>query len=359
MDSCHGALISIQGQSFINFASNNYLGLAQRAEVREAAEQAIRDFGWGSGASRLMSGTHRLHEELEDRIARFKKTEAALLFPSGYAANVGALPVLSDEGTGILCDQLNHASLIDGVRLAKGEVTIYPHADAEALEAALALRGGGNTLVVSDGVFSMDGDLAPLREIVAAVEREGGVLYLDDAHGTGVLGAEGRGTSEHLGIRSPSLLQMGTLSKALGGLGGFIAGNDDVIGYLRSRARSFIFSTALPAPACAAGIAALGILEREGGPLRERLDGLCRYLATGLKRLGFEADPTTPIFPVRAGSVQQCLRVSAELRNQGIFGPAIRPPTVPADACRIRVSLTADHEVSHLDRLLDALGAVM
>jgi len=358
VDSCQGALISIQGRPFINFASNNYLGLAQRGEVREAAEQAIRDFGWGSGASRLMSGTHRLHEELEARLATLKRTEAALLFPSGYAANVGALPALSDERTRILSDELNHASLIDGIRLARGEVTIYPHADTEALEAALAQQED-KALVVSDGVFSMDGDVAPLREMVTAVERQGGVLYLDDAHGTGVLGTEGRGTSEHFGVSSASLLQMGTLSKALGGIGGFIAGDRDVIAYLRSRARSFIFSTALPAPACAAGIAALEILEREGGHLRDRLDRLCRYLAVGLERLGLVADPMTPIFPVHAGSVERCVRVSAELRNQGIFGPAIRPPTVPAEACRIRISLTADHEASHVDRLLDVLGMVL
>jgi len=359
VESTHGAIVLMGGRPCINFASNNYLGLADREEVREAAARAIRDFGWGAGASRLMSGTHLLHEELEGRIASFKGTESALLFNSGYAANVGVLPALCGEDTLILSDELNHASLIDGIRLSKAPVRIYPHRDAEAARSLMALPEGERPVIVTDGVFSMDGDLAPVRILAGLAEQREGLLYVDDAHGTGVLGAGGRGTAEMLGVQSDLLVQMGTLSKALGSVGGFVAGSRDVIRYLKSRARPFIFSTALPPAASAAGLAALGLMATEGEALRGRLQGLCRYLARGLGKLGLKADDETPIFPVRVGSVEECLRVSRELRKHGIFSPAIRPPTVAPDACRIRISVMASHEESQLDRLLDVLGETL
>ena len=350
----HGRLIRIGGRELLNFASNDYLGLADDPRPAAAARGALDRLGWGSGASRLLSGTNELHERLEERLAAFHGAGAALLFGSGYLANIGVLPVLAGEGTVLFSDALNHASLIDAARLSKAEVRIYPHADPEALGRMLR-AAGGRRVVATDGVFSMDGDLAPLDRILALLDRDDDILYVDDAHGTGVIG-EGKGAAAHFGLADPRLVLMGTLSKALGGIGAFVVGPRELVDVLRSRARSFIFDTALPPPAAAAALAALEILEAEGRRLRAALHANCRRLASGLRALGFPADPSTPVFPVVLGTPERAMAAARRLEAAGIFAPGIRPPAVPAQACRLRLSVTAAHTAEDLDRLTEALA---
>lgn len=357
IDSDHGRIVRVSGRLMVNFASNNYLGLAGDPRLKEAAAKAIQDYGWGSGASRLMSGTNRLHEELEERIAAFKGTESAILFNSGYTANVGVIPVLADEKTTIISDALNHASLIDGIRLSKAEVRVFRHLDMIHLEELLS-SSAGKKMIVTDSVFSMDGDIAPLNQIAEIASRHNSLIYVDDAHGI-CLSAnlfdnsckqKWKGT-----IEEERLILMGTLSKALGSIGAFVAGCKPLVEYIRNLTRSFIYTTSLPPAACAASIAAIKIIEKEGNTLRQTLFENCRNLTVGFKKLGITADAATPIFPIVTGEVERTLQISSRLEHLGIFAPAVRPPTVAADACRIRISLTAAHSQEDIDLLLAAL----
>lgn len=357
VDGPQGADITYRGRRVVNLASNNYLGLANHPKVVEAAASALRSEGLGAGAARLICGNHRVFETLEARLAAFKGAEAALLFGSGYQANLGLIQALAPEGT-VHCDRLDHASLIDGARLAGASLRVYPHRDTAALSQHLE-RYPGPHLIATDSVFSMDGDTAPLAELARLARRHGAWLLVDDAHGTGVLG-DGRGAVRAAGLTADDVpVQMGTLGKALGGYGAFVAGSRDLVDYLINTARSFIFTTAMP-PAVAAGVlAALDVVESaEGTDLRARLGKNRARLADGLAALGFPVpqDPT-PILPVIVGSADRALSLSRALLKRGILAPAVRPPTVPEGTSRLRLTVMATHTPEHLDRALDALEA--
>ena len=355
LESGTGPVVRIAGRDVLLFASNDYLGLAGHPEVVAAAVHATETYGAGSGAARLVSGSLPPHQQLEQALAQFKGAASALTFGSGYLANVGAIPALVDRGGLILADRLCHASLIDGCRLSGADVRIYRHNDMEHLAALLAKRRAGRrTLIVTDGVFSMDGDLAPLPELATLAHSYEAHLYVDDAHGTGVMGAHGRGTVEHYGVEARIPLHMGTLGKALGSSGAFIAGPDPSIQYLLHRCRSFMFATAPTPGSAAAAAAALHIVQREP-ERRRRLWEHREHLFTGLRRLGFTLAPTvSPIMPVVIGRAETAVRFSEQLLANDIFAPAVRPPTVPAETSRIRVTVTSEHTSAHIDRALAA-----
>lgn len=347
--------ISINGQTYTNFSSNDYLGLSGHPEIAEAAITAFRRYGCGSGASRLLSGSYISHKRLEDRIARFKNTEAALLFNSGYAANTGIIPAIAGADTTIFSDELNHASIIDGIRLSKAKIKIYRHCDVNHLEKLLR-KSFGRKLIITDTVFSMDGDIAPLKDIVFLSKRYNAILMIDDAHGTGVLGRTGKGSLEYLGIRGNDVVQMGTLSKALGCFGGFVAGSRSLINFLINKARSFIYSTSLPPAVAEACIKAIDIVNSQSHNLRKRLWGNRQRLYQGLKELGYDTlNSETQIIPILAGDIRNTLKIGDYLYKQRIFAPAIRPPTVPEGRCRIRFSVTAGHTEEDIDLVLEAL----
>lgn len=342
------------GRECLLMASNGYLGLAAHKEVIAASLEATAKFGTGSGGSRLISGNTFLHEELENALADFKGTEAAIVFNTGYMANLGVISSLAGQGDVIFSDELNHASIIDGCRLSRAKVKVYRHGDLGHLENLLAEEPpGGRKLIVTDGVFSMDGDIAPLPGIVKLAGEYGAMVMVDDAHGTGVLGAKGRGTAEYFGLKDQVDIQMGTLSKALGSEGGFVTGSKELIQYLRNRARPFIFSTGLAPGVVAAALAALKVVELEPWR-RERLKENAGRLREGLKAMGYKVIPTeTPIIPVLVGEAETTLALARALDEGGVFAPAIRPPTVPPGTCRIRVTVMASHTAGHIDRALD------
>ncbi len=348
-----GPVIAISGRRYINFSSNDYLGLASNPELMKAAADAGKKFGFGSSASRLLAGGCSLHEQLEDLVADFKKTDAALVFNSGYAGNTGTIPTLASSPGVIFSDELNHASIIDGCRLSSADVFVFRHRDMGNLEELLKKNKARKKIVVTDSVFSMDGDIAPLSDMCSLCRRYDAAIYIDDAHGTGVLGS-GRGALAHFGITpEPWILQMGTFSKALGSFGAFIAGDRDVIGWLTNTSRSFMFSTALPAPVIAASIKALGLIKKGRGLLR-KLWANRRMLAEGLRDVGYDERPSeTPIFAIRPGNLKETLSLSAFLWEKGVYAPAIRPPTVREP--RVRITVTAAHEERHIQRLIDAL----
>ncbi len=360
IEAVEGGRIRVDGRWLIHLGSNNYLGLTSHPEVIAAAEEAARRYGTGAGSARLIGGTFAVHEELEEELARFKQAEAALLFPTGYLANIGIITALVGRGDLVMCDRLSHASLIDGCRLSDAALRVYPHAGAGRLDEALRQRRRRyrRLLVVTEGVFSMDGDIAPLPQIAAVTRRHGGWLLLDDAHGTGVLGAGGRGTLEHFGLAPEGILQMGTLSKALGSLGGYLAGPRAVVETLVNRARSFIYTTA-PAPAnAAAALAALRVIRREPQRL-DRLRQGARLWAAGLRQAGWEIlSDQSPIVPVRIGSVRRTMEAAQRLLERGVYAPGIRPPTVPAGSARIRTSITALHSEEDLSEALKAFENV-
>ncbi len=337
--------------------SNDYLGLSSHPALRNAAITAMERYGFGAGASRLISGTSPLHRELEERIARFKGTEAALLFNTGYAANTGIIPAIAGEGDVILSDSLNHASIIDGCRLSKAAVRVYRHRDTNRVEELLKeFSSARRKLIVTDGVFSMDGDIAPLPELVYLAEKHGALLMVDDAHATGVLGKTGRGTVEHFGMSGRIPIQMGTLGKALGSFGAYVAGSRDLIEYLVNRSRSLIFSTALPPAVCAASIAALDLVDQERGP-RERLWENRKRFVNGLSSIGVTTGATeTPIVPVMVGDSSRARLLSEKLLEHGIYAAAIRPPTVPEGSARIRTTIMATHTHQDIDYALGVFG---
>jgi len=354
VDSYRGSRITMNNRDMLLLCSNDYLGLANHPALRQAALLAMERYGFGSGASRLVSGTSELHTVLENRLAQFKGTEAALVFNTGYAANTGIIPAVAGSGDLILSDSRNHASIIDGCRLSRAEVMVYCHRDAGQLEELLKKSlNARRKLIVTDGVFSMDGDIAPLPDLVYLSEKYGAILMVDDAHGTGVLGRTGRGTVEHFGLSGRVHIQMGTLGKAFGSFGAYAAGSRDLINYLINKSRSFIYSTALPSSVCAASCAAIDILDREP-ERRERLWNNRKRFAQGLNSLGISTgDSETPILPVMIGDSERALKASERLFEFGVYATAIRPPTVPADAARIRTTVTAAHTEVDIDSALD------
>jgi 8-amino-7-oxononanoate synthase len=357
--SMQGRFIVIDGRQCLNFASNDYLALASHPALMEAAAAAMERYGFGGGASRLLAGGSELHRELEKRVANLKGTDAALIFNSGYAANTGAIPALAGEGDEVFSDELNHASIIDGCRLARATTLVFKHRDTGHLGELLRASGARRKLVVTDTVFSMDGGIAPLPEIFRLCGEHGALLYLDDAHGTGVLG-EGRGALAHFALApEPWVIQMGTFSKALGSFGAFAAGGRDVIHWLINTARSFIFSTALPPPVVAASSKALEMVEREGGRERQtRLWENRRRLTEELGALGLDTgESETPIIPVRAERLEDARSLAKGLFERGIYAPAIRPPTVPRP--RLRLTVTASHTEEDIAALSRALREVL
>ncbi len=357
LESPQGAVIRVGGEALLNFSSNDYLGLAAEPALRAAAAAALEVHGVGSGASRLVVGDTSAHQRLEARLAAFERAEAALLFNSGYAANVGTLQALVGPEDAVFSDALNHASLIDGCRLSRARTVIYPHADVRALEQALTTTPGRRKLVVTDTVFSMDGDVAPLRELVAVCQAQGAALLVDEAHATGVLGPRGAGLCEALGLEAEVDVRMGTLSKALGGLGAYICASRPVVELVLHRARPLVFSTALPAALCAAAEAAIALVEREEG-LRARLWRNIHRFAEGLRALGLPAEARSAVFPIILGEPERALEASRALRAQGLLVKAIRPPTVPVGTSRLRFCLSAAHTDAHVDRALEALRTV-
>ena len=364
MSSAQGPIVSVDERRLISLSSNDYLGLTHHPRLRAAALQAVEQFGVGSGAVRTIAGTMRLHEDLEAELARFKGVAAVLTFQSGFAANTGVIPTITGEADLIVGDALNHASIIDGMRLSKAPRVIYPHADVAALREILAKAraegradGGGPhrlILVVTDGVFSMDGDIAPLPGIVEAAEAHGAAVMVDDAHASGVLGRNGRGTVDHFGLHGRVAIQVGTLSKAVGVLGGYVAGSHELREILTQRARPFLFSTSHPPADAAACLAAIRVLEEEP-ELIERLWTNARRFKAELRRLGFDTGASeTPITPVMMGDAATAQRFSDRLMDEGVFAQPIVYPTVAADKARIRTIVTA----AHTDELLDvALAA--
>lgn len=353
------AHIKINGRKLLNLCSNNYLGLADDKRLKDAAIQAVRKFGAGAGASRLVLGGNTLHRQLEKALANFKEQEAALVYASGYSANLGIISALVGRGDAVFSDRLNHASIIDGIILSRAELVRYPHCDAAALEKLLSRQAAKppsrqKRLIITDSVFSMDGDIAPIPQLVNLANKYDCLLMIDEAHATGVLGKNGRGVLGHFGIkRDERIIQMGTLSKAIGGLGGFVCGKKFLIDFLINRSRSFIFSTALPAGLCASAIKAINIIEKDGS-LRGRLWDNADFLRKGLQSLGFDTLASqTPIIPVLTREPKLTMAFSRELFKKGIFVQGIRPPSVPEGACRLRVTVMASHKKKDLEFALE------
>ncbi|HXL37373.1 MAG TPA: glycine C-acetyltransferase [Ktedonobacteraceae bacterium] len=353
------ATVTIDGHEVITLSSNNYLGLTVHPRLREAAIKAIEKYGVGSGSVRTIAGTMTLHNELEEKLARFKHTEASLTLQSGYATNLGVISAIMQEDDMIISDELNHASIIDGIRLCRSPRKIYPHKDMAGLRRVLEeSRGANKVMIVSDGVFSMDGDIAPLPKIVDLAEEFGAFVMVDDAHSSGVLGKNGRGSVSHFGLDGRVALQIGTLSKGIGALGGYVACSQDMRDFLLQRARPVLFSTSHPPSVVATCIAALDILE-EDDSLVERLWENTAFFKRGLQQLGFKSgNSETPITPVIVGEGALAMRFSKRLFEEGVFAQGIVFPTVPADKCRVRTIVTAIHTHEELSRALDIFERV-
>lgn len=363
LDGAQGVEITIDGRHMLSFCSNDYLGLAAHPGVVAALQEGARHYGVGSGASHLISGHHAAHHQLEEELAEFTGRPRALLFSTGYMANLGVLSALMERGDHVYEDRLNHASLIDAALLSQARLRRYGHGDTARLATFFERRADDrNTLIASDGVFSMDGDMAPLPQLVSLARRHGAWLMIDDAHGLGVLGANGGGTLEHFqcGTRDVPIL-MGTLGKALGTFGAFVAGSEDLIQALIQRARTYIYTTALP-PAVAHATRTSLRLAREEGWRRAHLQHLINRLRAAADQLQLElAAPhtATPIQPLLIGAADKALELSHALYRHGILIPAIRPPTVPAGSARLRITLSASHRDEHVDRLIDTLSRLL
>lgn len=351
--------VSIDGKEVILLSSNNYLGLASHPKSKEAAVSALREYGTGACSSRLISGNMEIHEELEKKTAKFKGCQSAIVFSTGYMANIGVITSLAMEGDLILSDELNHASIIDGCRLSGAEIKVYPHKNVEKLKEILSQGKASSSkgrykrrLIITDGVFSMDGDITPLPEILDVAKEEDALAIVDDAHATGVLGENGKGTAGYFGLTDENLIHMGTFSKALGSMGGYIAGSKVIIEYLKNNARPFIFSTALPPSVCASSIAAIDIIENE--PLiRKRLwENITRF-RKGLINLGYNTmESQTQIIPILIGDTSLTMKFATAIFQKGVYAPGIRPPTVPEGKSRIRTSLMASHTDEQIDKVL-------
>lgn len=358
-NSPQGSRIEINGKECINFSSNDYLGLASHPYIIESAVKSLEKYGFGSGASRLLLGGSILHRDLEKEIANFKKAESALIFNSGYSANIGIIPAITDEGDVIFSDELNHASIIDGCRLSKAKKIVYKHKNLKHLSELMKKEAGSKKIIITDSVFSMDGDIAPLTELYDLCsdfnsETPGCLLYIDDAHGTGVLG-NGRGALAHFGLKpEPWVLQMGTFSKALGSFGAFAAGSKETIEWILNTARSFMFSTALPSCVAAASIASLELIEKEP-ELIKRLWQNREKAVKEITQLGYDTmGSETPIIPLKTGTVEKTMQLSEHLLANSIYAPAIRPPTVAIP--RIRLTITSAHTDKDIEMLIKALA---
>jgi glycine C-acetyltransferase len=353
------AVLTVDGRQVLNLCSNNYLGLANHPALRKAAKEAIDRYGCGSGASRLISGNMTLHEELESQIAELKGTEAALVFNSGFQANTGIIPVLVGEGDVILSDALNHASIIDGSRLARAKIAVYGHCDLDELERGLRNSPpDSRKLIVTESLFSMDGDEAPLADIVSLAEEHGAVVMVDEAHATGIYEPNGAGLVAKLGLGDRVLVQMGTLGKALGGFGAYVAGSKALRELLINRCRSFIFTTSLPPTVMAMAIAAIDLIKKEP-ERRQALRNNCQLLRGGLELLGYSLGTSqSQILPLMIGDATQCMKLSEDLLQRGVFAQGIRPPTVSPGTSRLRITLMATHTREHIDLALRAFEEV-
>jgi len=368
MSSEQGPVVTVDGREVISLSSNDYLGLTHHPRLKAAAVEGVREFGVGPGAVRTIAGTMAMHEALEAELAAFKGTEAVLTFQSGFTANTGVIPTITGEADLIVSDALNHASIIDGMRLSKAPRKVYPHGDLAGLEAVLseaAERGRPDgsgpyrlILVVTDGVFSMDGDIAPLPGIVELAERFGAAVFVDDAHASGVLGRNGRGSVDHFGLHGRVAIQVGTLSKAMGVLGGYVAGSQALRDLLVQRARPFLFSTSHPPAVVEACREAIRVMEEETWRI-ERLWSSTRRFKAELTRLGFDTGRSeTPITPVIVGDSEAAIRFSARLFEEGVFATSVVFPTVALDQARLRTIVTAALTDEHLDRALGAFDRV-
>ncbi|WP_242392952.1 8-amino-7-oxononanoate synthase [Anaeromyxobacter oryzisoli] len=354
-----GPVVEVGGRRLVNLCSNDYLGLAADPRLRRAAAEGAERAGAGAGASRLVAGDLPVHRALEARLAAWKGTEGALLFNSGYHANAGVPPALVGRDDAIFADVLNHASIVDGCLLSRARLLRYRHGDVQELSDLLSRTRARRRLVVTDAVFSMDGDAAPLREIAALCDRHGAMLYVDEAHSAGLLGPTGAGLAEALGVADRVDVHMGTLGKALGAFGAYVAGARPLVDLLVSRARTFVFTTALPPAACAAALAGLEVVAAEPAR-RAHVLALTERAKAGLSRLGFDTSRVVaPILPVVLGSEARALAASAALRERGYFVRAIRPPTVPRGTSRLRVALSAAHDEAQVDGLLAALAEIL
>lgn len=358
VESPQNGRVTVNGKDILLLCSNNYLGLANHPNLKEASIRAVTTYGCGSGASRLVSGNMTLHEELEARIAAFKGTEAAILFNSGYAANTGTIQAVVGRGDTIYSDRLNHASIVDGAVLSRAKLVRYPHNDFKTLRRSLERdKSSGRRLIVTDGIFSMDGDIARLQEIAAIKKEFNALLMVDDAHGTAVIGKNGRGSADQLGVADQVDIQMGTLGKGLGSFGAYVAGSRELIEYLRNSSRSFIFSTSLPPAVLAASIAAVEITASpEGDRLRKNLEANRSLFSGLLAGAGFNTlGSSTQIIPIMVGEAAETMEFSRLLLEDGIFLQGIRPPTVPAGSCRLRCTVMAVHTPAELESAADKI----
>ncbi len=353
------AFATIDGRTVVNLSSNNYLGLTTHPRLIERALDAIREYGAGSGSVRTIAGTMSLHMELERRLAAFKGTEAAVVFQSGFTANAGTVQSILTKDDVVVSDELNHASIIDGCRLSRATIKVFPHKDVDAARRILEdLPAGQRTLVITDGVFSMDGDLGALPALAGLAEEHGAIMMVDDAHASGVFGRNGRGTVDHFGLHGRIDIQVGTLSKAVGALGGYVAGSHSLIEFLHHRARPFLFSTSHPPSVAATCIAAIDVLEQEP-EIIERLWANTRFFKAGLTSLGFNTGGSeSPITPVIAGPGELAMRLSDRLFAEGVFAQGIAYPTVAKDRARVRTIVTATHTQDQLQFALDAFKKV-
>lgn len=359
IDSPMDARVTIDGQELLNFCANNYLGLANDSRIREAAKKAIDNYGIGPGAVRTIAGTMSLHVELEKRLAEFKDAEACITFQSGFTANLGTIPALVGRGDVIFSDELNHASIIDGCRLSRAKVVRYNHNDVADLQRAIAETTEYNRrLIITDGVFSMDGDVAPLDQLCDVAEEHGIPLMVDDAHGEGVLGHGGRGIVHHFGLSGRVDIEVGTLSKAFGVVGGLVAGKQEIIDWLRQRGRPFLFSSAMTVPDVAACLEAVNILE-SSTELVDKLWHNAEIFKEGMSQMGFDTgNSDTPIVPVMLGEAPLAQQFSRRLFELGVFAMAIGYPTVPRGKARIRVMNSAAHSPSDIEQALEIFGQV-
>jgi len=356
---------TFDGKRVINLASNNYLGLTTHPKLREAALEAIRKYGVGSGAVRTVSGTMSIHMELEEKIARFKNVEACVVFQSGFTANAGTVSAILGKGDFIISDELNHASIIDGARLSKATIKVFRHKDIAQAEELLKEVAGepGRKLIITDGVFSMDGDIGPLPALCDLAEKYGAIMMVDDAHSSGILGRNGRGTIDHHNVHGRVDIQVGTLSKAIGAMGGYVCGSRELIEFLYNRGRPFLFSTSHPPSVTASCIAAFEVLEQEP-ELIEKLWDNTRFFKKELGALGFNAGGVTtpasetPITPIIVGEGRLAMEFSRELFNEGVFTPGIAFPVVPEGKARLRTIMTATHTKDQLSRALEILKRV-
>jgi glycine C-acetyltransferase len=353
------ARTTFDSRSVVNLSSNNYLGLTTHPKLRQRALQALEQFGVGSGSVRTIAGTMAIHMELERRLAAFKKVEAVVVFQSGFAANAGTVAAILTKDDVVVSDELNHASIIDGCRLSRATIKVFPHKDADAARRVIRdLPAGQRKLLITDGVFSMDGDVGPLPALCDLAEETGCIMMVDDAHASGVFGANGRGTVDHFAMHGRVDVQVGTLSKAFGALGGYVAGSRDLIEFLYHRARPFLFSTSHPPAVAAACLAALDVLMEEP-EIVERLWDNTRFFKAGLQQLGFDTGASeSPITPVIAGDGAKAMKLSDRLFEEGVFAQGIAYPTVARDKARVRTIVTATHTRADLQFALDAFAKV-